>query len=149
MFILVALGTELREDLPSLHMCPLRNTRHPSPSLKRTVYKQFNKPHKLALQSIICSFTPSICSLSISFASLYSLKHSLKALNKMSNLFAHPQNECLLPSHKNNLTLLNTTWNDGWCERGMMLWTVFFMRENGSIFGLFGCTVPAASYVMF
>uniref|UniRef100_A0A8C1ZRT7 BAR/IMD domain-containing adapter protein 2 n=1 Tax=Cyprinus carpio TaxID=7962 RepID=A0A8C1ZRT7_CYPCA len=43
MFILVALGTELRDNLPSLHMCPLRNTRHPSPSLKRTnIMEQFN-----------------------------------------------------------------------------------------------------------
>lgn len=45
-FILVALGPELRDNLPWLHMCPLRNTRHPSPSLKRTVYTswQYNKP---------------------------------------------------------------------------------------------------------
>lgn len=45
-FILVALGTELRDNLPSLHMCPLRNTRYSSRSLKRTVYTswQFNKP---------------------------------------------------------------------------------------------------------
>ncbi len=77
----------------------------------------------------MCSLTPNICSLSISFTSSHPQKHSLKALNKMSKLFAHPQNECLLPSHKNNHTLFNTTWNDGWCERGMMLWTIFAKGE--------------------
>lgn len=108
-----------------LEFMPSRNFRRP---LKCSVYTswQYNKPnHALALQSKMCSLTPSICSLSISFSSSHPLKHSLKALNKMSKLSAHPQNECLLPSHKNNHTLFNTTWNDGWCEGGMMLWTVF------------------------
>lgn len=35
------------------------------------------------------------------------------------------QNEFLLTSHQKNHTLFNAVWNGGWCERGMMLWTVF------------------------